>query len=89
VNWVVQSNPPNILSGTGWKTGTLRVGMDVCVEGFPQKHGAQIFDTTSFTLKTTGQNLKTPAGAWIWPSGADAPEISYIGKTSCAKPDPR
>src|SRR5437763_10140418 len=36
-NWDVQANNPKFLLDNGWKVDSLRRGMDVCVEGFPDK----------------------------------------------------
>jgi len=84
VNWDIQLNPPNFLLDHGWKVDSLKPGMDVCVEGFPEKNGQRRFGSSSITLKATGQILKTPAGVWLWPTGQLAGEVPYTGTPSCS-----
>jgi hypothetical protein len=61
-NWKVEVNAPHVLQRNGWARDTVKVGTDICMEGFPGKAGKLSFGSTSFTLKDTGQVLKTPRG---------------------------
>jgi len=88
-NWDVQANNPKFLLDNGWKADSFRVGMDVCVEGFPEKTGKSIFGSTAVTLKATGQVLKTPAGGWMCPTGKIQSEVAFNGNLSCSNRDTR
>ena len=89
-NWNVQLNPPDILTQNGWKVDTLRAGMEVCVDGFPQKKGDRVFGSAAFTIKATGQRLKTPAGVWMGKTSAGTifaqGEIPFTGSSVCNPP---
>jgi hypothetical protein len=78
VNWDVQLTPPHSLQGEGVRRDTLMPGMEVCVEGFPEKNGKPKFGSTSVHLKSSGQVINTPPGMWA------PPEFHYTGKTSCS-----
>jgi hypothetical protein len=78
VNWDIELTPATYLIRDGWKKDTFKPGMDVCVEGFPEKNGKFIFGSTAVLLKATGQIVKTPPGPWA------PPEVHYTGKTSCS-----
>jgi hypothetical protein len=88
-NWDVQANGPKFLLDNGWKVDSLRVGMDVCVQGFPEKTGKPIFGSDAFALKATGQVLKTPPGMWMCPIGKTKSELAFSGKLSCSNRDIR
>jgi hypothetical protein len=88
-NWDVQANSPKGLLETGWKVDSLRMGMDVCVEGFPEKTGKPIFGSIAIMLKATGQVLKTPPGMWMCPTGKIQSEVAFSGKLSCSNRDTR
>ena len=88
-NWDVQANNPKFLLDNGWKVDSLRMGMDVCVEGFPEKTGKPILGSNAFTLKGTGQVLKTPAGVWMCPAGRIQSEVAFSAKPSCSNRDIR
>jgi len=88
-NWDVEANNPKFLLDNGWKADSLRMGMDVCVEGFPEKTGKPIFGSNAFTVKGTGQVLKTPAGVWMCPTGRIQSEVAFSAKPSCSNRDIR
>jgi len=88
-NWDVQANNPKFLLDNGWKVDSLRMGMDVCVEGFPEKTGKPVFGSNAITLKATRQVLKTPAGSWMCPTGRIQSEVAFSGKPSCSNRDTR
>jgi hypothetical protein len=77
-NWKVEVNAPHVLQRNGWARDTVKVGTDVCMEGFLAKTGKFSFGSTSLTLKDTGQVLKTPRG-----------RSTYNGTTSCANRNAR
>jgi len=78
VNWDVELTPATYLIKDGWKQDTFKPGMDVCVEGFPEKNGNPRFGSTAVLLKATRQIVNTPPGMWA------PPEVHYTGKTSCS-----
>lgn len=89
-NWDVEVNSPNILTGNGWARDTVKVGTDVCVEGFPEKTGKSIFGSTSLTLKATGRVLKTPESVTTGLGGVtQRMQVAYNGKTTCSTRDAR
>jgi hypothetical protein len=88
-NWDVQANDPKFLLDNGWKVDSLRIGMDVCVQGFPEKTGKPIFGSDAFALKATRQVLKTPPGMWMCPAGKTQSELAFSRKLSCAYRDTR
>ena len=53
-NWKVEVSAPHVLQRNGWARDTVKVGTDICLEGFPDKTGGFTFGSTSFTLKDTG-----------------------------------
>ena len=77
-NWKVEVSAPHVLQRNGWARDTVKAGTDVCLEGFPAKSGTFSFGSTSFTLKDTGQVLKTPRGTF-----------TYNGTTSCSNRNAR
>jgi hypothetical protein len=77
-NWKVEVKAPHVLQANGWARDTVKVGTDVCMEGFLAKTGKPSFGSTSFTLKDTGQVLKTPRGPAI-----------YNGTSSCSNRNAR
>ena len=87
--WDVQANSPKGLLDNGWKVDSLRIGTDVCVEGFPENTGKPIFGSIAIMLKATGQVLKTPPGMWMCPIGKTQSELAFGGKRSCSNRDIR
>ena len=89
INWQIELSPIHTLTANGWKRDLLQAGMDVCVEGFPQKMGEHKFGSTSVTLKSTGKVLQTPPGMWaqdaIASYSSSVAPLRYTGKTSCSK----
>jgi hypothetical protein len=86
-NWDVQANSPKGLLDNGWKVDSLRIGTDVCVDGFPENTGKPIFGSIAIMLKATGQVLKTPPGMWMCPTGKIQSEVAFSGKLSCSNRD--
>jgi hypothetical protein len=78
VNWDVQLTPPHSLQMEGMRRDTLKPGIDLCVEGFPEKNGKFIFGSLAIVLKSSGQIIRTPPGMWA------PPGFHYTGKTSCS-----
>jgi hypothetical protein len=62
----------------GMRRDTLKPGIDLCVEGFPEKNGKFIFGSLAIVLKSSGQIIRTPPGMWA------PPGFHYTGKTSCS-----
>ena len=77
INWDVELTPAIYLIKDGWQKDTFKPGMDVCVEGFPEKNGKFKFGSTAVQLRATGHIVKTPPGGWA------PPDLHYTGKTSC------
>jgi hypothetical protein len=77
-NWKVEVNAPHVLQRNGWARDTVKIGSEICMEGFPAKAGKSSFGSTSVVLKDTGQVIKTPRGA-----------TSYNGTTSCSNRNAR
>jgi len=84
-NWKVEVSAPHVLQMNGWAKDTVKVGADICMEGFPDKTGKFSFGSTSFTLKDTGQVLKTPTGrVGSLIGGITYTPVTYNGTTSCS-----
>ena len=88
-NWNLQANSATGLRDNGWKVDSLRIGMDVCVEGFPENTGKPIFGSIAIMPKATGEVLKTPPGAWMCPAGKIQSEVAFSGKLPCSNRDTR
>src|SRR6187399_1692296 len=92
VSWIVELSPPNALARVGLNKTMLQAGMEICVEGFPDKMGIARFGTTSVTLKDSGKVFQTPPGNWMVDGSqifnAPPSPILYTGKTSCANRTP-
>jgi hypothetical protein len=86
-NWDIQANSPNGMLANGWKVDSLRIGTDICVEGFPENTGKPIFGSIAIMLKATGQVLQTPPGMWMCPTGKIQSEVAFSGKLSCSNRD--
>ena len=92
-----RAEPNPFLNGNGWNKSSLKIDMDICVEGFPAKSGEHKFGSTSVTIKTSGTVLKTPPGMWAQdamnqiaaargtPVNTPPVDIPYTDKTSCSK----
>ena len=65
VNWTIEIGSATGLIKGGWTKDTLQVGMEICVDGFPDKMGIAKFGSTSITLKPTGRVLPTSPGKWM------------------------
>jgi len=93
VSWRVELSPIHNLIDQGWTKDTLRIGMEICVEGFPEKTGAAGIGSTSITIVSSGRVLKTPPGMWAQDVATLAAgalkeivdPFPYTGKTSCSK----
>ena len=83
-NWDVQANSPKALFDKGLRVDSLRIGTDVCVQGFPEKTGKPIFGSDAIALKATGQVFKTPPGMWMCPIGKIQSELAFSGKLFCS-----
>jgi hypothetical protein len=59
-SWRVELSGAEVLSRNGWTATTLRSGMELRVNGFPDKSGSQRFSSTSVTIRATGETLSTP-----------------------------
>jgi hypothetical protein len=86
--WTVEISPPNALTRNGWDKNTFRAGMNICVEGFPEKSGMPKFGSTSITMKESGKVMQTPPGNWMGDAlpvnNLPPTPIVYTGKTSCS-----
>jgi hypothetical protein len=76
VNWQIDLAPPQDLLDEGWKSDTLRIGMEICVEGYPAKDGTHVLGSSkTLTVKSTGEVLSNVGKIWRSPT--------YTGRTSC------
>ena len=89
-NWRVEVNAPHELQRYGWERDTVKVGTNICMEGFPSKTGKFTFGSTSLTLKDTGKVLMTPRGPGAYSvDGLPQSRVTYVGTTSCSNRNAR
>jgi hypothetical protein len=66
VNWMVEGGPPNALLRMGWTKNSLPEGLEIVVDGYQAKDGAE---------RANGKDIKFPDGKklFVGSSGPGAP----------------
>jgi hypothetical protein len=66
VNWMVEGGPPNALLRMGWTKNSLPEGMEIVVDGYQAKDGAE---------RANGKDITFPDGKklFVGSSGPGAP----------------
>jgi hypothetical protein len=60
-NWAVESGNPGALSRRGWKTGDIKLGDTLIVDGYLAKDGSRLID---------GRRVKLPDGRFVYGGSA-------------------
>jgi hypothetical protein len=66
-NWGMEMGSPNILMRNGWRRDTMKVGMEVTVEGSLAKDGTPTGNASTVVLTSTGQRLFAGSSQGVTP----------------------
>src|SRR5262245_47259236 len=71
VNWMCETGAPNALLRRGWTRDTMKVGMELVVDGYQAKDG---------TKKMTAEKVLLPDGSKLFAAGSANPSAGEAPK---------